>query len=104
MSIRAFSPTLLAKLDQEGTNFRIPEAVVEVNQIGGKKEVMLTSSVAGSKIYYTFDGHVADRTSHLYRGPFQMPVHGEGQEPLKLKYIIVTPSNRESGIYTVDID
>ncbi len=97
-------PRRLAELDQEGINIRIPEAVIEVNQIGGKKEVKLTSSVAGSKIYYSFDGHKADKTAHLYRGPFLMPVHGDGQEPLKLKYIIVTPSNRESGIYTVEID
>ncbi|SNS17029.1 hexosaminidase [Belliella buryatensis] len=97
-------PKHLAELDYQKVNFRIPEAVVAVSQKDGKKEVILTSSVAGSKIYYSFDGHKADRTAHLYRGPFLMPVHGEGQEPLKLKYIIVTPSNRESGIYTVEIE
>ncbi|AFL85776.1 N-acetyl-beta-hexosaminidase [Belliella baltica DSM 15883] len=97
-------PKQLAELDQQKINFRIPEALVEVTLKDGKKEVKLHSSVAGSKIYYTFDGHKADRTAHLYRGPFFMPVNGEGQEPLKLRYIIVTPSNRESGMYTVDVE
>ncbi|MFD2036253.1 beta-N-acetylhexosaminidase [Belliella marina] len=97
-------PERLAELEHQQVNFRIPEAKVEVTEKNGKKAVTMSPSVKGSKIYYTYDGHKADRTSQLYRGEFLMPSPGEGQGPLKLKYIIVTPANRESGIYTLEIE
>ncbi|MCH7400275.1 beta-N-acetylhexosaminidase [Belliella kenyensis] len=97
-------PESLNRLEKLGVNFRIPEAQVEISTNGSKKEVKLTSSVSGSKIYYTFDGHLADRSSHLYQDKIDMPIVGSGQNPLKLNYIIVTPGNRQSGMYSIVID
>ncbi|MCH7408476.1 family 20 glycosylhydrolase [Belliella sp. DSM 111904] len=97
-------PENLAKLEKLGVNFRIPEAQVDVSIRGNRKEVKLYSSVAGAKIYYTFDGHQADRSSQLYQGSILMPIVAKGQDPLKLNYIIVTPANRASGMYSVVIE
>jgi hexosaminidase len=93
-------PQRLAELENLEVNFRIPEAKVEVKEIDGNKSIQITSSVAGSHIYYTYDGHKADRTSKLYQGEFLMPKPAKDQAPLTLKYIIVTPGNRESGMYS----
>ena len=93
-------PQRLAELENLEVNFRIPEAKVEVKEIDGNKSIQITSSVAGSHIYYTYDGHKADRTSQLYQGEFLMPKPAKDQAPLTLKYIIVTPGNRESGMYS----
>lgn len=97
-------PGRLAALDEQGVNFRIPEAHVEITQRGKRKEVKLISSVEGSKIYYTYDRHKADRNANLYEDSIMMPIPNEGQGPLKINYIIVTPNNRESSMYTVEIE
>jgi len=97
-------PQRLAELENLEVNFRIPEAKVEVKEIDGNKSIQITSSVAGSHIYYTYDGHKADRTSQLYQGEFLMPKPAKDQAPLTLKYIIVTPGNRESGMYSLVVE
>lgn len=97
-------PQRLAELENLEVNFRIPEAKVEVKEIDGNKSIQMTSSVAGSYIYYTYDGHKADRTSQLYQGEFLMPKPAKDQAPLTLKYIIVTPGNRESGMYSLVVE
>lgn len=97
-------PQRLAELENLEVNFRIPEAKVEVKEIDGNKSIQITSSVAGSHIYYTYDGHKADRTSQLYQGEFLMPKPAKDQAPLTLKYIIVTPRNRESGMYSLVVE
>ena len=97
-------PKRLAELEYQEVNFRIPEAKIEISDADGKKFIKMTPSVKGSQIYYTYDGHQADRTSQLYRGEFLMPTPGDGQGPLKLKYIIVTPSNRESAVYSKEVE
>lgn len=97
-------PQRLAELEYQDVNFRIPEAKIEITERKGSKSIQMTSSVAGSKIYYTYDGHKADRTTQLYQGEFLMPTPGKGQSPLTLKYIIVTPKNRESGVYSMVVE
>lgn len=97
-------PQRLAELEFHDVNFRIPEAKIEFGEKEGRKSIQMTSSVAGGKIYYTYDGHKADRTAQLYQGEFLMPIPGKDQGPLTLKYIIVTPGNRESGMYSLVIE
>jgi len=97
-------PKRLAELEYQDVNFRIPEAKIEITEREGSKSIQMKSSVAGSKIYYTYDGHKADRTSQLYEGEFLMPNPGKDQGSLTLKYIIVTPRNRESGMFSVVVE
>ncbi|GAB2633960.1 beta-N-acetylhexosaminidase [Belliella aquatica] len=97
-------PHRLAELEYQDVNFRIPEAKIEITEREGRKSIQMTSSVAGSKIYYTYDGHKADRTAQLYQGEFLMPTPREDQGPLTLKYIIVTPGNRESEMYSMVVE
>lgn len=96
-------PKRLAELEKSNINYRIPEAKVDISEAGtsGRQTVTITPFVANSTVYYTVDGHKADNNGTLYRGPFELPHVGKGQKPLKVNYIIVTPGNRTSSMFTV---
>jgi len=96
-------PKRLAELEKSNINYRIPEAKVAISEAGasGRQTVTITPFVANSTVYYTVDGHKADNNGTLYRGPFELPHVGAGQKPLKVNYIIVTPGNRTSSMFTV---
>lgn len=96
-------PKRLVELEKDDVNYRIPEAQVDISAVGasGRKTVTITPLVANSTVYYTVDGHKADNTTTLYKGPFGLPHVGAGQKPLKLNYIIVTPGGRTSNMFTV---
>jgi len=96
-------PKRLAELEKSNINYRIPEAKVDISAAGpsGRQTVTITPFVANSTVYYTVDGHKADNNGTLYRGPFELPHVGAGQKPLKVNYIIVTPGNRTSSMFTV---
>jgi hexosaminidase len=96
-------PAFLKNLEKSGINYRIPEADIRINddtQIGRKK-ITITPLVADSKVYYTIDGHKADNTTNLYAGSITTPF--TNGRPLTLKYIIVTPANKVSNEFSVDI-
>jgi hexosaminidase len=97
-------PLLLRDLEKLGVNYRIPEANVLITDDtqSGRKKIIITSFVAGSKVYYTVDGHKADNNAGLYNGPILAPFSNNGKQ-LTLKYVIVTPGNRMSNEYSVDI-
>lgn len=97
-------PVMLKDIEQMGTNFRIPEAdtVISIDPKTNTKQVTLIPLVAQSRIYYTIDGHKADNTANLYKGPVILPKMNGGQ-PAVLKYIVVTPGNRASAEYTIKI-
>jgi len=96
-------PLLLRDLEKFGINYRIPEAdvVIANDATSGRKKITITPFVAGSKVYYTVDGHKTDNNSGLYNGPILAPFSNGKQ--LTLKYVIVTPGNRTSNEYSVDI-
>jgi hexosaminidase len=98
-------PVMLKDIEQMGMNFRIPEAdtVVNTDPKTNEKQVTLIPLVAQSRIYYTIDGHKADNTGNLYKGPVTLPKMNAGQ-PAVLKYIVVTPGNRASAEYTLKIN
>ena len=96
-------PEFLKNLERSGINYRIPEADVKINddtQIGRKK-IIITPLVADSKVYYTIDGHKADNTANLYTDPIVAPF--TNGKSLTLKYILVTPGNRTSSEFSLDI-
>ncbi|RYE24855.1 MAG: beta-N-acetylhexosaminidase, partial [Sphingobacteriaceae bacterium] len=96
-------PKALSYLEKSEINFRIPEADIIINdeQKSGKKTIKIIPFVAGSKVYYTIDGHKADNTANLYTDAIPAPF--TNGRPSTLKYVIVTPSNRMSNEFSVDI-
>ena len=96
-------PKFLKNIEESGVNYRIPEADVVITDGAqtGRKTITITPFVAGSKVYYTIDGHKADNTANLYSGPILTP-YTNGR-PLTLNYIIVTAGNRASNEFSVDI-
>ncbi|WP_121813054.1 beta-N-acetylhexosaminidase [Mucilaginibacter kameinonensis] len=96
-------PIVLADLERSGINYRIPEAdvVISNDPQTQRKRIAITPLVAGSKVYYTIDGHKADNTANLYSASIITPV--TNGRPLTLKYIVVTPENRTSNEFTIDI-
>ncbi|SEM82474.1 hexosaminidase [Mucilaginibacter gossypiicola] len=96
-------PIVLADLERSGINYRIPEAnvVISSDPQTQRKRITITPLVAGSKVYYTIDGHKADNTANLYSASIITPV--TNGRPLTLKYIVVTPENRTSNEFSVDI-
>jgi len=95
-------PKVLLGLEKSGINYRVPEAdiVMENDPQSGRKKITVTPFVAGSKIYYTIDGHKADNTAELYSRPVLAPF--ANGRPLILKYVIVTPGNRMSNEFSVN--
>jgi len=96
-------PLLLRDLEKFGINYRIPEAdvVISDDAQSDRKKITITPFVAGSKVYYTVDGHKADNNAGLYNEPILAPFSNGKQ--LTLKYVIVAPGNRMSNEYSVDV-
>jgi hexosaminidase len=94
---------ILASIERSGVNYRIPEANIVITDDAPtkRKKVTITSYVAGSKVYYTIDGHKADNTADLYSGSILSPV--TNGKSLTLRYIIVTRENKTSNEFSVDI-
>lgn len=96
-------PKGLLDMEKFGINYRIPEVdiLIDNDQQTGRKKLTITPFVSGSKVYYTIDGHKADNTADLYSGSMLTPF--TNGRPLTLKYVIVTPGNRTSNEFSVDI-
>ena len=96
-------PEFLRNMERSGINYRIPEADIVINDDAqtARKKITITPFVAGSKVYYTIDGHKADNTANLYIDPIITP-YTNGRQ-LTLNYIIVTAGNRVSNEFSVDI-
>ncbi|NHE58278.1 beta-N-acetylhexosaminidase [Cyclobacterium plantarum] len=99
-------PYRLLDFEENGVFFRIPEADVEISidSESGRHKVEIQPLVAGARVYYTLDGHKADQTGSLYAGPILTPIPGEGQGPLTLRYVTVTPGGRSSNEFQVLIE
>ena len=94
-------PLRLQELEQLDLFYRIPEAKISFGTAtSGRKTIAITSFVNNSTVYYTVDGHKADQTANVYRGPIQLPYAGK---PLTLNYIIVTPGGRISNMFSVPL-
>lgn len=92
-------PLRLQELEALDLFYRIPEAKISFGTAaGGRKTVEITSFVNNSTVYYTVDGHKADQTANVYRGPVQLPYSAK---PLTLNYIIVTQAGRVSNMFSV---
>jgi len=91
-------PEHLAWFDQNGYNYRVPQAVgaVDTVMIGSTMTVNLQSPVKGAKIYYTIDGYTPRETEILYTTPMTYSVPPD--EYRDLKTIVVTPSGKRSVI------
>nr|MBI1230149.1 family 20 glycosylhydrolase [Cytophagales bacterium] len=98
-------PARLRELEKMDVFFRIPEAKVNISkdEASGRHMVSIDPLVAQAKVYFTVDGHKADQTATLYSGPFATPIPGPNQQPLTLRYIIVTPEGRSSNQFEAEI-
>jgi hexosaminidase len=96
-------PVFLLNIEKAGINYRVPEAGIVINNDApaGRKKITITPLVAGSKVYYTIDGHKADNTANLYNESIITPF--TNGRSLTLKYVIVTPGNRVSNEFSFDI-
>jgi hexosaminidase len=95
-------PGILKDMEKFGINYCIPEAKVQItnSQQAGRKNIAIIPLVAGSKVYYTIDGHNADNTGTLYSGVFTRPF--SAGRSLTLKYVVITADNRMSQEFSVD--
>ncbi|GAA4802279.1 hypothetical protein GCM10023231_34060 [Olivibacter ginsenosidimutans] len=96
-------PTRLQELGQLDISYRIPEAKVTFGTDGatGRKTAEIVPLVANSTVYYTLDNHKADQNGHLYTGPIALPWAGQGEKPINLNYVVVTPDGRMSSMFSV---
>lgn len=99
-------PERLRQLEEDNVFFRIPEANVEFSkdEKSGRFLVKMDPLVANANIYYTFDGHKADQTALLYTGPVLAPVVGEGQDPITIRYVTISPAGRSSNEFSVTLE
>ncbi|WP_028297745.1 beta-N-acetylhexosaminidase [Olivibacter sitiensis] len=99
-------PKRLQELETLGYLYRIPEAAVSFGKASnGRKTITLKPFVANSKIYYTVDGYKADLTSALYDGgAIELPwYHDKMKYAPVLNYIVVTPDNRVSNMFSIPL-
>ncbi|WP_114750545.1 beta-N-acetylhexosaminidase [Pleomorphovibrio marinus] len=98
-------PRHLRQLERDRVFFRIPEAQVSIekDEESGRHRIAITPLVDQALVFYTVDGHKADPTGTPYRGPFLAPIPGEGQGPLSLRYVVVTPNGRSSNEFQVEV-
>jgi len=91
-------PRHLARLDKEGLDYYVPEAIGirDTIMFGDKLMVDLKPSVAGAKVYYTIDGLNPEQTSIEYTAPATYDIP-EGQYR-ELKTIVMTPSGKRSQV------
>lgn len=89
-------PTHLARLEQEGFNYRVPPAagVRDTMMIGADFTFALSTIVPGAKIYYTLNGRIPDDTDLEYTGPLHFLV--PENEKRELRTLVITPGGRRS--------
>lgn len=89
-------PTHLARLEQEGFNYRVPPAagVRDTMMIGADFTFALSTVVPGAKIYYTLNGRIPDDTDLEYTGPLHFLV--PENEKRELRTLVITPGGRRS--------
>lgn len=99
-------PERLRQLEEDNVFFRIPEANVAYSkdEKSGRYLVEIHPLVANANVYYTFDGHKADQTALLYTGPVLAPIVGEGQDPITIRYVTISPAGRSSNEFSVTLE
>ncbi len=89
-------PVHLYRFDQQGKNYRVPEArqPIDTTLIGDKFTFELSPPIPGSKIYYTINESIPGDLDFVYHNPitFSIP-NGEKRE---LQTIVVSHSGRRS--------
>lgn len=93
-------PLELARLNNAGVNFRIPEPVGLESKVVTTPAVTVTLKppVKGSFIYYTTDGSQPGTRSRPYTQPFELSVPENGTALVQC--IVVLPSGRISPLYS----
>lgn len=93
-------PLELARLNNAGVNFRIPEPVGLESKVVTTPAVTVTLKppVKGSFIYYTTDGTQPGTRSKPYTQPFELAVPENGTALVQC--IVVLPSGRISPLYS----
>jgi hexosaminidase len=96
--------THLARLETQGVNFRIPEPLGWRETIVTEDEelqVVLTTLVPKSEIYYTLDGSAPTVQSKRYEKNLKIKLQPE--EKVTLNFIVVTQKGRESVVYSTTL-
>lgn len=93
-------PLELARLNNAGVNFRIPEPVGLESKTVTTPAVTITLKppVKGSFIYYTIDGTTPGKQSRPYTEPFTLQVPENSSAIVQC--IVVLPSGRTSPVYS----
>lgn len=93
-------PDHLARLEQDGKNYRVPTAIgiADTTIITSEYTLNLTAPVKGAKIYYTLDEYTPNQTSLLYDKPvtIQIPI----REERVLKTRVISSYGKESAVTT----
>lgn len=91
-------PRHLARFDQEGLDYRVPEAIGtnDTTMFGSQLVVKLKSPVEGGKVYYTIDGYTPRETDIEYTHPMTYDVPPDQYR--ELKTIVITPSGKRSQV------
>jgi hexosaminidase len=91
-------PSHLAFLDENGYDYRVPEAIGASDTImfGSQMKVQLKPSVAGAKVYYTIDGYTPRETDIEYHVPMTYDIPQDQYRDLET--IVITPSGKRSRV------
>ena len=96
-------PLVLNDLAKWGINYRVPEADVVIDtDPSGRKKMTITPFIHNAQVFYTLDGHKADNTGTVYNAPI-LAQFSNNNKPITLKYVVVTPDNRVSNEFSVDV-
>lgn len=93
-------PTELARMNNAGINFRIPEPIGLESKLLSSDDitVTLTPPVKGSAIFYTTDGSVPGLNSPIYTQPVKLQV--PDNSTAMIQSIVVLPGGRKSPVYS----
>jgi hexosaminidase len=97
-------PYQLARLEQEGVNYRIqePQGLQNVLTVNDEKvDLRLSPPFAGNKIYYTLDGSDPSELSKLYRGPLRVNLGRE--QKITFNTVVITPSGKRSVVFSTTL-
>ena len=96
-------PLVLNDLAKWGINYRVPEADVVISaDPSGRRKITITPFIHDARVFYTLDDHKADNNATLYNGPV-LAQFSNSNKPITLRYVIITPDNKMSNEFSVDV-